>query len=92
MDPMDTMEPLEPWSKLELVMLYHHMTQLDEYDRLVAYLSRTETPESIREARSKVNDYLREHDMEHLTESEIEHMRSPESPCSLEQTGWAHLT
>lgn len=80
------------WSKLETAMLCHHLTKLVEYDKLVDYLCRTETSESIIASRVKVRKYLVDNDMYELSEEQIKRFRLPESPVSLEKTGWSHLS
>ena len=79
------------WSKLETAMIYYHLTKLIEYDRLIDYLYRTETSESIVASRVKVRNYLQEHNMYDLTEDQIKTFRLPQSPCSLENTGFSHV-
>ena len=79
------------WSKLETMMIYYHLTRLVEYDRLIDYLCRTETTESIIASRVKVRNYLQENNMYDLTEDQIKTLGSPQSPYSLENTGFSHL-
>ena len=78
-------------SKLEHAMILHHLTKLVEYDRLIDYLCRTETSESIIASRVKVRNWLQENNMYDLTDEQIKRFRLPESPCSLESMRLSHL-
>ena len=79
------------WTKLETAMMCHHLTRHIEYDKLVDYLCRTESTSSILASRKKVREYLVDNNMYDLTDDDIKKLRSPESPVSLEKTGFLHI-
>lgn len=52
------MPPTMTLTKLEHVMILHHVTLEPVYSRLINLLSQTETPEAVTESRAKVSILL----------------------------------
>ena len=85
------MSPPMPLSKLEHVMILHHVTHDPVYLRLIHLLSQTEMHDDIEESRAKVTLMLGRSGLLDLTDEDRTRARQPDSPFSLESTGWSHL-
>ena len=85
------MSPPMSLSKLEHAMILHHVTHDPVYSRLIHLFSQTEMPHDIVESRAKVNMRLERKGLLDLTDEERARARQPDSPFSLESTGWSHM-
>lgn len=88
------MSELSQWrglSKLEHLILLYDVTLLPQYNYLVNLLSESENAETVRAASDRVRQILEPHGIYNMPDEQREHFRKPESPFSLESTGWSHL-